>query len=112
MKTELKTADMKNKFIYFENHGNEEGTGNFTIIYGDPEGDLGEGTITGVVDTEEEAIESCKRLNEIFESHTNERLDHLRRQLEDEERECITPTYCNGIRKAISLIDQLKAGNV
>lgn len=44
-----------------------------------------------------------------IESHTSERLDHLRQQLEEEEKECITPTYCNGIRKAISLIDQLKA---
>lgn len=56
------------KFYYFENHGNEDGTNNFTIIHGDQEGEFGEGVITGAEDTEEDAIEACKRLNEISDS--------------------------------------------
>lgn len=63
---------MRNKFYYFENHGNEEGTDDFTIIYGDQEGEFGEGIITGAEDTEESAIESCKRLNEILKSYAEQ----------------------------------------
>jgi len=59
---------MKKKFYYFENHGNEDGTDDFTIIYGDQEGEFGEGIITGAEDTEEDAIEACKRLNGIIDS--------------------------------------------
>ena len=72
MKTESK------HFYYFENHGNEDGTDNFTIIYGDQEEDYGNGEITGAEDTEEQAIEACKRLNSIVSPILSDREELLK----------------------------------
>jgi DnaJ-class molecular chaperone len=61
----METKDKANKFNYFENHGNDTDTDNFTICFGDP----GESAhiIVGAEDTEDSAKEACKRLNEIME---------------------------------------------
>lgn len=81
MKTELKTAEQHYKEAIGETRFNLEGSVTKTqIIY---------------------AIESAR----------NEPLDHLRQQLEVEDDASLSESYeyGRGIRKAISLIDQLKA---
>lgn len=59
----------KNIFNYFQNHGNESGTDDFTICFGDPNEE--DHVITGAEDTEADAIEACKRLNSIIEKMDN-----------------------------------------
>lgn len=58
-------------FTYFPNHGDEDGRGCYTICYAgkDEDGDFdfnGDEIIVGVLDEEKDAIESCRRLNEIL----------------------------------------------
>lgn len=60
--------------------------------------------------SENEKVSDSEMYNTVKEnihSFSNERLAKLREMLEAEEQECITPTYCNGIRKALSLLNQL-----
>lgn len=52
-------------FYSFPNHGDEDGNNGFTIAYGDPSDDLDD-VIVGAEDTEEDAQEACKRLNQII----------------------------------------------
>lgn len=61
-----------NKFTYFSNHGDEDGRNGFTVTYGDYE--ESEDIIVGTHDTEEDAIESVKRLNQILQSHHSHQL--------------------------------------
>lgn len=65
------------QFTYFHNHGDEEGRNSITVTYGDYENS--DDILITCVDDEKDAIECCKRLNEI--------LSLARQQVAAEERE-------------------------
>lgn len=54
------------QFNYFENHSDEY---SYTVGYGDPDDD--DFILTSVHDSEQDAKESCKRLNKILSIHKN-----------------------------------------
>lgn len=63
------------QFNYFENHGNENGSDDFTIVYGNINND--DSIIVGAEDTKKDAQEACNRLNTIIESLTRDKEELL-----------------------------------
>jgi cAMP phosphodiesterase len=57
----------KTKFEYFHNHGDEDGNNSLTVCFGDP--DQLESIIVTCEDTEEDAVEAVKRLNNILDEY-------------------------------------------
>lgn len=86
----------KKQFYFFQNHGDEEGNKGYTICYGDEEEDdeNAEHYIVSCEDDEDEAIEACKRLNDIVDPLLAER-DSLKEENETlkEKIEELTPSH-------------------
>lgn len=62
----------KTKFEYFHNHGDEDGNNSLTICFGDSSEP--DHIIVSCEDTEEDAIEAVKRLNEILDTSIKDKL--------------------------------------
>lgn len=58
--------ERENIFYFFPNHGDDDGNNSLTIVYGDPTDDIDD-IIVGAEDTEEDATEACRRLNNIIQ---------------------------------------------
>ena len=87
-------ANEGREFTYFHNHGDDEGLNSVTICYGDPDDYPVEDTIITCEDTEEDAIECVRRLNEI--------LKPLRDQLSERQQQLDA-----SLRNTTRLLDQL-----
>lgn len=74
----------KTKFEYFHNHGDEDGNNSLTVCFGDS--DEPDHIIVTCEDTEEDATEVVKRLNEIINQHAQQAVNEYKEKLKAEIR--------------------------